>query len=399
MIFLIDQDFSYSYEELFEEISSKKSYQKILDGKSLKPFFTEFVFAAIHNLPIELVDVQTTNQPIDDAQIIIDNVASPKNLEELMQRFRNSETEVSLYTSGTTGQPKKMVHTLKNLARNVKISEDFKNDVWGFAYNPTHMAGIQVFLQVFSNIGTMVNVFENARTEIFQKLQNHKITHLSATPTFYRLLFPANQSFDHVKRLSIGGEKSSEKLIENITSLFPKAKINNIYASTEAGSLFTSKDDVFSISEKNKDGIRFVDDELYIHKNFLGLSQDIVLEDDFFATGDLVEWLDDEKTQFRFLSRKNEMINVGGYKVNPSEIEDLLIQYPKIKESVVFGKENSVLGNILCAEIVVQEGEDLSENEIRNYLKDHLINYKIPRKISFVETINLTRTGKKSRKK
>ncbi len=398
MNLLIDKNFTFSYEELIAEFSTKNSYQKFLNGKSLKEFFTDFTFAILNGFPVELVDEQVSGKiPLE-----IVTVNSPKaiqSFEELQTLLLASNSEVVLYTSGTTGQPKRIIHQLKNLARNVKISEDFRNDVWGFAYNPTHMAGIQVFLQALYNGSSIINVFEKPKSEVFDSFERFGVTHLSATPTFFRLLFPATETFPKVRRLSIGGEKSNAQLIGNITKLFPNAKINNIYASTEAGSLFTSNGDTFSVPEKNKSWIKFVEDELFIHKDQLGYSESMVLDGDFYATGDLVEWIDQEKTKFRFLSRKNEMINVGGYKVNPSEVEEIIEKNPAVQEVLIFGRENPILGNILCAEIVLQKDIVLTEADLRAFLKKELINYKIPRKIIFVEELTTTRTGKKSRKK
>jgi len=112
----------------------------------------------------------------------------------------------------------------------------------------------------------------------------------------------------------------------------------------------------------------------------------------------LIEWIDENQKIFKFVSRKNELINVGGYKVNPNEVEEILLQNTKIKNTKVFGKPNAVLGNILSAEIVLFENQQMDESEIRNYLEEKLQNYKIPRRISFVEEIGLTRTGKKLKK-
>ena len=139
----------------------------------------------------------------------------------------------------------------------------------------------------------------------------------------------------------------------------------------------------------------FEENELYLHQSLLGKSEELDEIKDFYATGDLIEWIDENQKIFKFVSRKNELINVGGYKVNPNEVEEVLLQNSKIKNAKVFGKHNAVLGNILSAEIVVFENQELEEAEIRSYLEDKLQNYKIPRRISFVEEIGLTRTGKK----
>jgi acyl-coenzyme A synthetase/AMP-(fatty) acid ligase len=134
---------------------------------------------------------------------------------------------------------------------------------------------------------------------------------------------------------------------------------------------------------------------LYIHKDLFGKTTQLNLIDDFYPTGDLIEWIDDEQRRFRFTSRKNELINVGGYKVNPYEVEDELNQHSKIRNVRVYGKANAVLGNIICCEIELHPDTELKEEEVRFFLNGKIQNFKIPRKITFVEKIELTRTGKK----
>ena len=97
---------------------------------------------------------------------------------------------------------------------------------------------------------------------------------------------------------------------------------------------------------------------------------------------------------FRFRSRKNELINVGGYKVNPGETEKVILEIEGVQQALVYGKANSILGNVLCAEVQLVEGSTLTELEIRNYLKEQLQDFKIPRRIKFVDFFSLTRTGK-----
>ncbi len=140
-----------------------------------------------------------------------------------------------------------------------------------------------------------------------------------------------------------------------------------------------------------------VDDELLIHRSLLGQSDSFRFDGDYYHSGDLIEWINREEGVFKFKSRKNELINVGGYKVNPGEVENVLNAIKGIRQSLVFGKANSVLGNILCAEVQLEEGVRLSELEIRRILKDSLQDFKIPRRIRFVESFSLTRTGKLKR--
>ena len=401
MIFLAETFSEITYHQLIEDLNQKTECFNHFFYKDVYSFYLNLLFAITQNQDLVLVDTDWSLEEISnynispDERIAIENPVKIQSAEELASVIIKSQSTLTLFTSGTTGQPKKIKHSLQNLLRNIKINENQKNLVWGFAYNPTHMAGLQVFLQAIVNGNSLVNIFNNSRVEIFEKIKKYSITNISATPTFYRLLLPIEETYPTVKRITLGGEKSDEKLLDNIQKLFPEAKINNVYASTEAGAIFSAHREFFKIKSHLENLIKVVENELYLHQSLLGKSDELDEIKDFYATGDLIEWIDENQKIFKFVSRKNELINVGGYKVNPNEVEEILLQNSKIKDAKVFGKPNAVLGNILSAEIVVFENQELEEAEIRNYLEDKLQNYKIPRRISFVEEIGLTRTGKK----
>lgn len=404
MIFLADQSSEISYQKLIEDLNQKKEYFNHYFYKDLNSFYLNLLFAIAQNQDLVLVDADWSLEEISnynispDEKITVENALKIESVDDLKNAVIHSQSTLTLFTSGTTGQPKKIKHALQNLLRNIKINENQSNLVWGFAYNPTHMAGLQVFLQAIVNGNSLVNIFNNSRAEVFEKIKKYNITNISATPTFYRLLLPIEETYSQVKRITLGGEKSDEKLLENIQKLFPEAKINNVYASTEAGAIFSAHGEYFKIKSHLESLIKVEENELYLHQSLLGKSDELDDIKDFYATGDLIEWIDEKEKIFKFVSRKNELINVGGYKVNPNEVEEILLQNSKIKNAKVFGKPNAVLGNILSAEIVVFENQELEEAEIRSYLEDKLQNYKIPRRISFVEEIGLTRTGKKLKK-
>ena len=401
MIFLAETFSEITYHQLIEDLNQKTECFNHFFYKDVYSFYLNLLFAITQNQDLVLVDTDWSLEEISnynispDERIAIENPVKIQSAEELASVIIKSQSTLTLFTSGTTGQPKKIKHSLQNLLRNIKINESQKNLVWGFAYNPTHMAGLQVFLQAIVNGNSLVNVFNNSRVEIFEKIKKYNITNVSATPTFYRLLLPIEETYPTVKRITLGGEKSDEKLLDNIQKLFPEAKINNVYASTEAGAIFSANGEYFKIKSHLENLIKVVENELYLHQSLLGKSEELDEIKDFYATGDLIEWIDENQRIFKFVSRKNELINVGGYKVNPNEVEEVLLQNSKIKNAKVFGKHNAVLGNILSAEIVVFENQELEEAEIRSYLEDKLQNYKVPRRISFVEEIGLTRTGKK----
>lgn len=402
--FLLDNKRTYDYADLLEQINKTSSYIPLFKTTSLFDFFVNLLRALVYNKPLILLDSDLSEHEVTDLginQINVSEVASGiyfDNFEDLRDAVLNSSSEITIFTSGTTGQPKKVVHSVTTLTRSVRIAEKYKDQIWLFAYNPTHMAGLQVFFQTFANMDFLINVFNKSRDYIFDIIKEHSVTHISATPTFYRLLLPPDCHFDSVQRITLGGEKSGDKLYEQIHILFPNAKINNIYASTEAGSLFAAKGEYFQIPVNILDKCK-VDEqgELLIHKSLLGKSDSFTFDGDYYHTGDLIEWKDQEKGLFRFLSRKNELINIGGYKVNPNEVEDAISQIRGIEQVVVYGKANSILGNILCAEVRKEENSQLTELDIRRYLTEKLQDFKIPRRIKFVDHFSLTRTGKLKR--
>ena len=402
-VFLHGAGKSYTYEELIENINRGTTYCPYFQNKDLYAYFVNFIKALVTNRPIVLIDADCSSS--DMPYLDFSQVNKPQevglcafqNMEELIDAVSRSISEITIFTSGTTGQPKRVVHSVGTLARNVRRGEQYKEHVWAYAYNPTHMAGTQVFFQALMNQSTIVNVFGESRMVVYQQIERYGITHISATPTFYRMLMPFEKAYPSVKRVTLGGEKSDKQLYEHICKIFPNAKVNNVYASTEAGSLFAAKDDCFQIPVNIRDKFRVENDELLIHKSLLGQSDSFAFDGEYYHSGDLIEWLNEEDGLFRFKSRKNELINVGGYKVNLGEIEDAIKAIEGVQQSLVYGRANSILGNIVVAEVKLVDGATLTDLEIRMMLANQLQDFKVPRKIQIVEELSMTRTGKLKR--
>lgn len=398
--FLYNDTKEYSYRMLVESINQHKEYYPLFKTEDIFAYFENLIKAIITNKSLTLLDSNLS--PSEITGLDESMVNQPENLGDyffadmnaILEALKQSTSEITIFTSGTTGQPKKVIHSIDTLTRGVRTGDKYKDIVWAYAYNPTHMAGLQVFFQAFENQNILVNVFNLQRNEIYQKVVDYQITHISATPTFYRLLLPFEQSFSSVLRVTLGGEKSDNRLYDIIHCIFPEAKINNVYASTEAGSLFAAKGDCFQIPVAIRNKFDVFEDELLIHKSLLGKSDSFKFDGDYYHSGDLIEWVNREECVFKFKSRKNELINVGGYKVNPSEVEETINAIEGVRQSLVLGKSNSVLGNVLIAEVQLEDGVDVSAIYIRKRLMLQLQDFKIPRKIRFVKSFSLTRTGK-----
>lgn len=315
-------------------------------------------------------------------------------LERLMQR--TDSWRVALFTSGTTGRPKKVSHTFASVSRQVRTGVKHLDDVWGFAYNPTHMAGLQVFFQALLNGNSMIRLFGLDARNVVGEINEKRVSHISATPTFYRLLLPPSGVCPSVVRLTSGGEKFDSHTLQELECLFPNAKITNVYASTEAGALFASRDNSFVVGDGLKGKVRIQEGELLIHKTLLAESASVRLDGEWYHTGDLVTVSCEAPLTFSFVSRKTEMINAGGYKVNPIEVEERLREYPGVRDAFVYAKASRVMGHIVMAD-VIRENAETDEKDIRKYLQVKLQEFKIPRIIRFVSCLNTTRTGKISR--
>ncbi|USQ03352.1 AMP-binding protein [Aquirufa antheringensis] len=390
-----------SFADFLKDLSATSDYCKVYRYTRFYDFFVNLIKALINNKNIVLIDSGFTDQEIinlgffqelNKAESVGDN-NSIRDGFDLIERLKNSHSKLTLFTSGTTGLPKLVEHNIPTLTRMVRSGDKYINDVWGLAFNPTHIAGIQVLLQALLNLNSIVHVFGLPSNRVAWSIKHNKITHLSATPTFYRLLVSTKEVFPYVQRITLGGEKSDPKLYADINTSFPNAKINNIYASTELGSLFVANGDLFSVPNSIRESVRVSDGELQIRTSLINSDRD----NEWYQTGDIVEVVNVDPLQFKFKNRKTEMINVGGYKVNPNEIEDAVRLYSELSDVRVYGKPNSVLGNILCMDFVLSEGAIVDATEIKKRLSLQFQDYNIPRIIKQVFEIQKTRTGKLSR--
>ena len=302
--------------------------------------------------------------------------------------------KVNLFTSGTTGNPKKITHNYESITRFVKRSNRHSNDIWGLAYNPTHIAGLQVIMQALLNGNSMIRLFELSKHKVYEQISKYNISHISATPTFYRLILPTNKKYRLVKKISSGGEAFTQQIKRFINDVFPNADIYNIYASTEAGTLFAADGEFFTIKDHMKKFIKIISSEIAIHKSLIGETDSKINE--WYKTGDLVEIINNNPLKFKIISRKTSIINIAGLNVNPNEVESVIKSIKGISEALVYPKQNNVTGNILCCDLKVNN-KIISELEIRKILINKLPKYKIPIIFNFVNKMKLTRTGKLSR--
>ena len=317
----------------------------------------------------------------------------------------NENTEWIISTSGTTGKSKLVTHNLESLTRSTKINR--KNDTWGLIYNLEKFAGIQVYLQALLSESTLVIPNNNKNlNDISILFSQNKVNCLSATPSLWKkLLMVKNLKIESLKNITLGGETSKNNILKALSKKFPNAKIRHIYASTEAGTGFVVSDGLegfpLNFLDNNNSQVKIKiskEGTLMIKsnscaKNYIGKDK-LLKYNGYIDTGDIIKI---ENSRCFFVGRKNSVINIGGIKVYPERIEDMLEKMPGIVFAKVNAKKSSILGNLLEATIIVKNyKEDITKfkAKVKNYCNKHLEREMTPSFINIEKDIKLSNSGK-----
>lgn len=311
-------------------------------------------------------------------------------------------------TSGTTGAPKLVEHSLGSLARTVKTDTGKGASlVWGLIYELSRFAGLQVFLQAMLGGSHLVFVDRAATMDkIVEQLHSAGCNALSGTPTFWRRLSMAPGSDRLPLRLAtLGGETADTPILKTLAHKFPRAKLIHIYASTEAGVGFSVRDGIAGFPatflQDPPSGIDLkVDSEgmLWLRAagaaaSFVGENAALAEVDGWIRTGDLVRR---EGDRFVFLGRANGAINVGGNKVLPEEVEDCIRMVEGVSLVAVRARANPITGALVeaCVKPVPEADRNLLKRLILESCRASLPAYQVPALITWVDDIAVNATGK-----
>jgi len=340
--------------------------------------------------------------------VVVDKDLSIKNKEQMMV-----STEWIIPTSGTTNNPKLVSHTFESLTKttklNIAIGELYR---WGLVFDIYRFSGIQVLLQSILSGSTLIITDSSQNiSQIVSFLVENRCNALSATPSFWRKVLMTKEANDlEFKRITLGGEISDENILKVLKRKYSESKISHIYASTEVGVGFSVTDCMAGFPTSYLDGklkdIKMKissDGTLWIAPNNKGqkyLSDDKIYDNEgYINTGDLVEI---KNNRVYFLGRDSGAINVGGNKVQPEEIEQVLLSMDLISAAYVYAINNPMMGSLVCADIVltkkIHDKKDVKMNIIR-YCRDSLENFKVPAIIKFVNELQTTQSGKLKRNK
>ncbi|MEY0162862.1 AMP-binding protein [Providencia rettgeri] len=316
---------------------------------------------------------------------------------------QNIDTEWVITTSGTTGTPKLVKHTLSSLTATVKNSDSKENtNIWGLLYGLQRFAGIQVYLQSVISGNLLVIPQHLSLPDEINFFNQNNVTCLSATPTLWRkLLMLPEARLLPLRVITLGGEIADSNILKALSVQFPNAKIRHIYASTEAGVGFSVTDGQagFPISYFEKMSLKISNENTLLIKSSSTYSGYIGSEktegnDGFIDTGDLVEI---RNNRCYFLGRANGSINVGGNKVQPEQIERIILSFPGVLLVSVSAKKSSIMGSLVQASLVVDPSIEDTKSfifNLKNYCKANLEDFMVPTFFKIVNDLKINATGK-----
>ena len=335
---------------------------------------------------------------------------------EVIRSYPNSPPEhggfVLLATSGTTGQPKVAVHTIAALASRIIEAKALAESArWLLTFHPASFAGLQVILTVVVSGSKLVAISSRSVTALAEAARSCRTTHISGTPTFWRSFLVAVSGFERemcIQQITIGGEAVDQGTLDHLSAVFSEARVTHIYASTEAGAIFAVRDRRAGFPAAWLDSgvegtrLRIRDQVLEIlsprpMRGYLSADSRRNLTDDgWLVSGDVVEAVGD---RVLFRGRGDNVINVGGAKVMPEEVEEVLLRHPHVREAHVYGQRNPMVGAVVCADLVLTHEMDaeVARQSIYFHATQHLENHKLPRIVRFVPIISTNAAGKKVR--
>lgn len=385
-----------SYNELIEYINAcEKVVTNPINLRGIS-FLANLLKSLISDKEIEILHPispagykKKFNTPYKEQIHFTDNLFI-SSISELTESLKKCQGEIILYTTGSTGTPKKIKHKFPEFLHDVIISEDKIRDKWLTLYSKFHIAGLKVLFQAIMNNNTIVYDEKPTKNSIQEKINQHQINAISATPTHFTNYISDKNPINSISRISLGGERSDKKQIELLRIKFPKARIRNIYATTESGALFSSDDTFFSIDKIDGNKIKIIDNEIYIKTSLLGKVEGNI-KSEWYATGDSVKFIND--INFEIIGRTKRTVNVGGYLVNLDEIQNILRKFHLIVDCYVYTEKNSVVGELICADIILRDKTKLSQ--FKSKIRKEMPPYQIPMKINTVDILSLNSNGKK----
>jgi acyl-coenzyme A synthetase/AMP-(fatty) acid ligase len=346
--------------------------------------------------------------------IVADDDLVPSRTFQIPDSTFQIPTEWVLLTSGTTGAPKLVAHTFDSLTAPIGRTLAQGDDVvWGTFYDIRRYGGLQIFFRAILGSGSFVLSGPGEPIgEYLQRLGTHGATHVSGTPSHWRraLMSPDARAIAP-RYVRLSGEIADQAILNALRAFYPDASVGHAFASTEAGVGFEVNDGLagFPASMVGARGdveIEVLDGSLRLRSaraaaRYIG-GETAALADEagFVDSGDIVERRGE---RYYFLGRRSGIINVGGLKVYPEEVEAAINGHPAVRMSMVRAKRSPITGSLVAADVVLKAAPDPGAKradftrEILRLCHERLAPHKIPATIRFVPALEMAAAGKLAR--
>lgn len=316
-----------------------------------------------------------------------------------------------LFSSGSTGTPKAMIHDLDRFASAFEKKPTPRSRTFLLFLLFDHIGGLNTLFRALSIGAKIVIPATRAPEEIAALIEREKVNVLPATPTFLNLFLMEKPWERHdlsaLKLISYGTEPMPDALLLRLKTAFPRTKFLQTFGTSETGisqtRSFASDSTLLKIDDPATE-YKIVNGELWLRTKtqILGYlnagTAERFTEDGWFRTGDLVEERADGF--LKIIGRKSDIINVGGEKVFPAEVESVLLEIPQIADCAVFGEANPITGQTVSAKVMLKEPMKTLEAKrmIADFCRTRLARYKIPAKIIVVPATEFSERFKKIRR-
>ncbi|MCU0490777.1 MAG: long-chain fatty acid--CoA ligase [Chloroflexaceae bacterium] len=326
---------------------------------------------------------------------------------DLTQQLINSGNPgLVLFSSGSTGKNKAALHNFTALLEKFKVPRHSRCALTFLLLD--HIGGINTLFYTLANGGTVVTVAERDPEVVCQAVAAHQVQTLPTSPTFLNLLLISEAYTRHdlssLELITYGTEVMPESTLQRLHAIFPQVQLLQTYGLSELGILRSKSRDSGSLWVKvGGEGFetKIVDGVLWVRAQsaMLGYlnAPSPFDEQGWMNTQDMVEVDGD---YIRILGRRTEIINVGGQKVYPAEVESVLLQLENVRDVAVRGEANPITGQIVAARFNLFEAEELAgfKRRVRAFCKERLADYKIPVKIEVTENEQHSARFKKMRR-
>ncbi|TLD99796.1 long-chain fatty acid--CoA ligase [Helicobacter muridarum] len=328
----------------------------------------------------------------------------------IFSRLKNRAGLV-LFSSGSTGKPKAIVHDLDSMLESY-ISKRQKSINLLLFLGFDHIGGLNTLFNTLSIGGLGITISNRKDINALAKvIQDYKIALLPASPSLLNLMLLSDVAHKYdlssLRIITYGSEAIPKSLLIRLKDVFPKVRFHQTFGTSEVGIIQTkSLEDAIKL--ENID-YKIINNELFLRPKSSGLgyiNSDIAMLDNegYFATGDIVQTLKVEGEEYiKIIARSKEVINIGGEKALPSEIEDVIFELPYIKDCLVYGEKNAITGQSVSIKVVLDSSLQVNNMElkkkIRAYCKDRLAAYKIPSRVCIVDSLDISDRFKKERNK